>query len=169
MNPNSSIRPCVAPTAPRRADCAWAFSIVELLVVMAMISILSAIAIPRFGGTVANYRVNAAARKIIADLAIARSQAMVSSAPQSVSFTPSSDSYQLDGLASADTRTGGYVVDLSREPYRVDLVWADFGGTVKVTFDMYGVPDSKGTIVVQSGSSQRTVSLDNLTGKASSP
>ena len=69
-----------------------------------------------------------------------------------------------------------YRVDLDEVPYPVTLLTADFVNVIstkdKIKFDMHGTPTSdglalvSGTIVVQSGSEQKTVTVDPITGKA---
>jgi hypothetical protein len=46
-------------------------------------------------------------------------------------------------------------------------VAASFGGSEKVSFDGYGVPDNGGVIAVSCGTAMRTVNLDLETGLAS--
>ena len=62
-----------------------------------------------------------------------------------------------------------YTVRLNASPYAVSLASADFGGDERVVFNAYGLPDTGGTITVQSGNSQHTVTLDPDSGKASVP
>ena len=148
------------------------FSLVELTIVLAVVSILSAIAIPRYGSLIINYRIDAAANRIISDLSIAQSQARCKSAPQPVVFTAATNSYQLSGLVSQDSTSRQYIIKLTDDPYQVDLVSAAFGSAFSsstITFDIYGRPDNGGTITLRCGTRTTTVTVDAATGKASSP
>lgn len=60
-----------------------------------------------------------------------------------------------------------YQVAVATEPYSATVVSADFGGDTEVIFDGYGVPDSDGTIVIQVGSYQRTLTVNAQTGRVS--
>ena len=60
-----------------------------------------------------------------------------------------------------------YKVSLTEEPYGVTALSAGFSGGHAVVFDMHGVPDSGGSIVIQVGNQIRTISVDPDTGEAS--
>ena len=93
---------------------------------------------------------------------------MSTSSRQTVSFTVASDRYSLDGVPDLNHASQAYEIDLSGSPYNVSIVSAEFDNAADadVQFNGYGVPDSSGTIVVESGSFQRTIVLDRETGKA---
>jgi prepilin-type N-terminal cleavage/methylation domain-containing protein len=143
-----------------------AFTLLELVFVLAIAAILASIAIPRFGGATARQRADAAARRAASDLALARKLARQSSASQTVVFDIGGDSYQLVGVPHPDRPTKEYIVRLAEEPYRAAILSADFSGQKQVVFDGYGVPDSDGTVVIQVGSEQRVITLDVDTGEA---
>ena len=143
-----------------------AFSLLELVLVVAIIAVLSAIALPRYARAVTRYRVQLAGNRIANDLGVARERARSLGASQSVSFDPAGDTYQIPGLESMDGSGGTYTVNLSDKPYKATLVSANFGGSTTVTFDGYGVPDNGGTIVVQIGSVAKTIVLDSSLAKA---
>ena len=60
-------------------------------------------------------------------------------------------------------------VDLKADPYAATIVSASFGGQPTLTFDMYGGVSSGGSVVVQAGGTQKTITVDANTGKASAP
>jgi prepilin-type N-terminal cleavage/methylation domain-containing protein len=143
-----------------------AFTLIELVLVMAIITILSAIAVPRYVGAQQRYRADAAAQRIVADLAMARSRANTTSTSQTVIFTVASSQYQMPGVADLKNEGTNYTVSLGAAPYQATLVSVDFGGTSQVTFDGYGVPNCGGTVVIQAGDVERTIVLDTSSGKA---
>jgi len=140
------------------------FSLIELQVVMAMIGIWAGIAIPRVANSIAHHRVDAAARRIAADLELARQYAIHSSTIQTVTF--SGDGYVLSGMRDLNRSTSSYKVDLSAAPYRAQILIADFAGDSEVGFDVYGNADSGGTVIVQVAGWQHTVTFDPESGKA---
>jgi prepilin-type N-terminal cleavage/methylation domain-containing protein len=175
---NSSRRPVAlrslvaagaAPSIEQRFRPRQGISLTELVVVLAIIGILSAIAVPRYAASLINYRLDAAARRIAADLALARSQAMTTSRSQPVAFNVAAGTYQMAGVLTLDRRGTDYSVALGSDPYFVKLLSANFGGNPTVTFDAYGGADSSGTVVLEAGGTQKTVSLDRYTGKATVP
>ncbi len=147
---------------------ARAFSLVELLAVVAIIAILSAMAIPRFGNSIALRSVEGAARRIAADLELARQHAMTASTTQEVRFLEGGEPvYQLVGLPHPDHPDERYVVSLPDDLNKAEPVSAKFGDDTVVVFDMYGVPDSGGTVVIHVGDHYRTITLDADTGQTS--
>lgn len=143
------------------------FTLVELVVVVMILAILAAVAIPRIGGTLAQRRLEAAVHRVVSDLDLARRRAKQASREQVVTFTPAAHQYSLDGVSSLDHPTQGYVVQLGEPPYEVRLISADLGGDQVLTINGYGVPDSGGTIVLAWGRCQATITVEPDSGEAS--
>jgi prepilin-type N-terminal cleavage/methylation domain-containing protein len=149
------------PAKPR-----WGFSLLELVLVMVIIAVIAAIAVPRYSSAASRYRVETAARRVVADLALAQARAKALSSSQTVAFAVGTSQYQIVGMTDPDHGSSTYTVRLGDDPYRVMLQSVDFGGRSQVTFDAYGTADSNGAVVVRAGATQRTVVLDVNTGKA---
>ena len=143
-----------------------AFTLLELILVLAIITVLAAIAVPRYTAAQQNFRADAAARRLVADLGLARSRARSQSNSQTVVFNLASSQYQMPGVADLKDPAKTYTVLLGAAPYQARLVSVDFGGTSQVTFDGYGMPNCGGTVVISAGGVQRTVVLDANSGKA---
>jgi prepilin-type N-terminal cleavage/methylation domain-containing protein len=139
-----------------------AFSLFELVIVLVLVAIVSAIAVPRYSSSLDNYRASFAARKIAADLAMAQTAARAASASRTLSFT-SAASYQVSGVSALNGATGTYAVDLSSDQYKT-TVTVSFAGATQVTFDGYGHPDNAGSITVRSGGAVRGITLDAQSG-----
>lgn len=153
-----------------------AFTLLELVIVILIIGIITAVAQPRFASALSNYRVEAAANRLAADLGYASSMARVSSRPVIVRFYADGDGslhyYRFDGLADPhvpgrpsdpDQPSTWYTVWLNEEPY--DSQWVEMPAMIE--FDIYGLPDRDAQWVIRCGSRQRTVSCVRSTGKAS--
>lgn len=161
----AALRPGVSARAG--LPCArGSFSLVELLLVMAMVAIIAAIAAPRYAMSAARYRADMAARRISADLAWARGRARTYSAARSVVFDVDDDEYAIPGIPDPDRPYQDYKVSLAEEPYRADIVSADFGGSDTVVFNGFGLPDNGGSVVIEVKGVRRTISLDQGTGEA---
>src|SRR3954468_24220391 len=105
---DSNLRLPAAPS-PRRA---LAFSLFELLFVIAIIAIVAAMAMPRYGRSVARYRAECAAKRVAADLALARSTAKAVSAERIVTFNTVAGSYTLGAVRHLDHSSAPYTVTL---------------------------------------------------------
>jgi type IV fimbrial biogenesis protein FimT len=143
------------------------FSLIELVLVMTIIYILAAIAVPKYAGALARYRADAAARRVVTDLDFARQRARASSASITVRMRAQNDIVKVfDVRDPDDANNDNTITRLSNSPYLADVTAVDFGGDNLIVFDGYGAPDSGGTAVVTVGSVSRTIVLDADSGKA---
>jgi len=143
-----------------------AFSLVELVLVLAIMVIVTAMAVPRYSNSVARYRADSAARRIASDLELVQSRAYSRNAMQSAIFSVSSNSYQISGISDLNHPGQPYIVRLADPPYFATLKSANFGGSSTISFDTYGQPANVGTIVVSVGIEQRTIIVDLSSGRA---
>src|SRR5436305_14998357 len=67
-------------------SCRTGFTLIELLLVIALIAVAAAVAMPRYGRAVCHYQADAAARRIVADLAAAQARAKLNSTTVTVNF-----------------------------------------------------------------------------------
>ena len=141
------------------------FSLIELTFVMAIIGVLAAIAMPRYGRAIASYRVHAAAQRIAADVRYAQTLARATSSAQSIQFLVEKSRYTVTTARDLEQSGGFYTVDVAAEPYSAALTSVDFGGATVLTFDGFGTPSSAGRIVVESGDTRCTITVDAASGK----
>ena len=143
--------------------CLWAgFSLVELVVVMMLIAVAAAIAMPRYARSIQHYRVDAAARQVAHQLDFAQRQARATGKSVTVTFDTTGHSVQLldsDSLLTNDTQ-------LDEPPFQAALtaVVVANGGTL--SFDGYGQANTTVTLTLAVGDLIRTVTLDTTTNKA---
>jgi prepilin-type N-terminal cleavage/methylation domain-containing protein len=142
------------------------YTLIELALVAALVAVFAAIALPRVAGNLRNQRLNAAARRIASDLALAAARARAGSATRTVTFDLTAGAYSIPQETPLDKASGIYSVTLSGDPYRVALTDVNFNNTTTATFDGYGKPASGGYVKVTADGVTRTVTLDADSGKA---
>jgi prepilin-type N-terminal cleavage/methylation domain-containing protein len=142
------------------------FSLMELVLVLAIIAVISAIVMPRYTSSLARYRADLAARRIASDLSLAQSRARALSTSQTVTFAPSSGAYKINSMPDPDRPAQVFVIDLTTDPYRATLDSATFGTGSSVTFNGFGMPDNSGTVMLHVGAVKKTVSVDADSGVA---
>jgi prepilin-type N-terminal cleavage/methylation domain-containing protein len=141
------------------------FTLLELVLVLGILTVLGAVAAPRFASAGARYRVDLAARRIAADLHLAQRAARSTGSATVLTFDTVNHRYQITGIDALDG-SGSYQVDLAASPYQSTLSSAVFGSGSVLTFDGWGVPDVNGVLTLVAGAETRTVSLDHPSGRA---
>jgi prepilin-type N-terminal cleavage/methylation domain-containing protein len=142
------------------------FSLLELVLVLGIIAIFAAIAVPRYGAATSRYRADLAARRIVQDLALAQATAKAKGAAQTVRIRQGADQVVLYDTAALDPHMSTYRTYFSDSPYKADITSSVFNGDNYIIYDGWGLPDSGGTAVLEVGSETRTITIDPNTGKA---
>ena len=136
------------------------FTLIELAMVLVIMAVMCAMAVPRWARSMAHWQADAAARRLCADLCWAQSRARTTSSHQTVSITAAAATYQLVGVPDPDQAANVYTVNLAGSPYFCSIVSAgaaDANGNI--VFDGFGSPLTSGTIVIQCGDFQRTIQI----------
>jgi prepilin-type N-terminal cleavage/methylation domain-containing protein len=151
------------------------FSLIEIMMVLAIMAVLGAIAAPRVSGSLTKQRAAAAAKRVASDLEFARASAMAGSTSRKVVFSPARGVYVVPDVASPlDRSPAPYRVRVGDSPYQAGIAAVSFGDdsstklvsvfdndTIsQVVFDGFGVPDTTGWITVRCGAHLYKVTLD---------
>ena len=145
-----------APSGSRRMR---AFTLIELVVVIVLIGIVSAVAIPRFAASAVRYRVDSATHLFLADFGFVSNRAESKSQTRSITFKGLQDSYILVGERDPANPLIDRAIDLSRSPYEVNMLGASFGGDTQLDISGYGLPLESGQVTFAAGLLARRVSI----------
>jgi prepilin-type N-terminal cleavage/methylation domain-containing protein len=135
------------------------FTLIELMVVIGIVGILSAIAIPNYIQWMPKHRVGNAARTVMSTLEFARINAVKTNADVAVIFDWANERLTVE--------SGGTTLRTRQMPNDVDL--QDSGLGTAVTFDGHGFSDESGQVVVvntKDATLRRSINL-TLGGNAS--
>ena len=149
------------------------FTLVDLTLTLLILGIVTATAAPKLSTTVLRYQVDAAARRVEADINYVQSHARYTSAPCSITFVASPPSYTTTGVAQINNSGQAYAVNLNTIGYSVALS-ASLNGGATLAYTASGVPQAgsplvaltSGTITITRGTHTKTVTIDPVTGKA---
>lgn len=159
------------------ASCAErrGFSLVELVLVVAIIGIVSAIAVPRFAGATQHRKLSAAAQRLAADVSLAQTRANVTSTPVTITFAVGTGKYTMAGVPDLNTGVMPYTADLSSQPFYAVIESTAIGGafkssgTTQLTFNGYGLPTAGAVLTVAVATRTATVTVDAGTGRVTTP
>lgn len=124
------------------------FSLVELIVVIAIMGIMSALIIPKMGSSSSEAKVKAAAREVVTNSRYARDQAITHGKDYTITFNKDASSYTIVG--TPDTIT----VDL---PEGVKIT----SNSLAVTYKSIGTTGNPGNVVITSGSSSKKIEFSS--------
>ena len=112
------------------------FTFTELMVTIAVVAILSSLAIPNFIAWLPNYRLQSGAEEVQSTLQIARITAIKENATVKVEFNTANETYRafFPEKPPEPERT----IRTGRMPAGVDIFSTDFGGGAFVEFDNQG-------------------------------
>lgn len=154
-----------------RAIATTGFTLIELILVVAILAIFTAVALPRFGNSAQRFRVDISARKIAADIAWCKQAARTTGQPAIITFSTTNNTYTLSGGVSTTGNVApDLTVDFKKSPYTATLSAVSLTllntatATQSITFDANGIPSATGTITLSTATSGRVITISSPGG-----
>ncbi|MBY0313306.1 MAG: prepilin-type N-terminal cleavage/methylation domain-containing protein [Phycisphaerales bacterium] len=153
------------PAWRTRAFVSSGFTLVELVVVLAIIALGSSIALFRFSSSATRYRLELAAARLKQDLELIQMRAMSSGAARTIRFDRPGSTYVLVGEPGLKARSADYTIALAEEPYRVTMSSVVVGdGRSVLVFDGWGQPTEDLSVTLNAGELRRVITVDRSGG-----
>lgn len=146
-----------------------AFTLPEICAVIAIMGVAAAIAAPRFGGSLDRKRAESAAQRVIFELAAAQQHARQTGESVLIEFDTDTHCVLIPAMKDPQRPSQPYAISLSAEPHHARITAANVKGAKLLTFNGYGDPDGGGTVTIAVGSEERTIEINEHSGRAYIP
>lgn len=158
---------------PQSGTARTGFSLIDLTLTCLILGIIAAVSAPRFANAVRHYQLDAAARRIEADINYVQATARMSNRACSLTFAANAPTYTTTNVPHLDRSGRDYAVDLSDLGYVVTCQ-SNINGGRSVTYSPSGIAQAgsplvgltSGVITITAGGNTRTVTIDPVTGRA---
>jgi prepilin-type N-terminal cleavage/methylation domain-containing protein len=151
----------------------FGFTMVEVMIVLIILGIVSAMAIPSIRSNLDEIKLDGAAREIVSAIQYCQSIAIKEGKTYQLHFTVTQEKFKCQDLATTtpvlhpiDKKP--YLFNFQQEGYfqGVDIVSASFnpGNKSQIDFSSLGEPNRFGSIVLDYGGLQKTITLSGLMG-----
>lgn len=148
-------------SAPTRA-----YTLIELVAVLAIVAVMVTIAAPRFSNSTQHYRAALAAKEIASVIHQVRTASKAGRRPATIEFDTSSSVITVTGVPDPLTQSDPYTIDLTSDPYRCTFTKVDIASSDTLSIDGWGVLSDDGIIEITAGSVTRQVTVSAVTGNA---
>jgi prepilin-type N-terminal cleavage/methylation domain-containing protein len=138
------------------------FSLIELMLVLSIIGIVSAIALPKFAGADTGRRIAAAKRTLIADVEFAKLRARATNKTHVIKFYPSENKYIIVAGTNINRESVVLTRDFDDNPYTIGIVSTDLGADNYTIVTPFGDLSPGFVVNLTNNEVQIAVSLDGI-------
>jgi type II secretion system protein H len=132
------------------------FTLVELIIVLALLAIVAAIASPSFQRMAINAGLRSAAKDIMSDFANLKARAVAENTPFQITFDMANNNYTFPGLANPKS---------PRAFGNISITGVNFGGGSTINFQTRGTA-AAGTVTLKENGRNSTATITvNITGR----
>jgi len=132
-------------------------TLIELVIVVTIMGIMAAIAVPRFAGASARRNLEVATQRLLADLRHTQQYALATSSSHYVAFNTATETYTVDAPSPAGS-AASYSVRMLDPPMRTGVVSTTLASG-RAVFDGHGLIEVSGVVVISSGPYTRTITF----------
>ncbi|MBL0869969.1 MAG: prepilin-type N-terminal cleavage/methylation domain-containing protein [Phycisphaerales bacterium] len=150
---------CARPDNPLRR----AFTLLELCIVVAVMGVLAAVAVPRISQAADRYRAQSALARLDSDLQRAMATARAQGKTIVFALDAETSTYRFTGLSNPHTGESNTTINLGVQPFRTPVVGSVLPLSGSVSFLPTGLPDESFAVTIVSGTTIRTLSFDART------
>jgi prepilin-type N-terminal cleavage/methylation domain-containing protein len=139
------------------------FSLVELVIVVSIMAVIAAIAVPRFADASSGRRLQAAKSAILHDIERAKLRARATSTDHILQFYPDRETYI---ITEGDTVSADAIIlarNLSEDPLNIQIQATNLSGDNNATITPYGDLTPSVRIRITDGSNYINVDLPGIT------
>lgn len=141
---------------------ARAFSMIELVIVVAITGIIAAIAVPKFADAGSGRRVSATKKTLIADVEMAKLRARASSKPHVIKFYPDTNNYIIVEGTDIKRQAVIHSRDFNSEPYAVGISRTNLGVNQYAVINAFGDISPAFTVGIINDGFETLVTFDGV-------
>ena len=141
------------------------FSLIELIIVVAILGIMGTIAASTFQSYVNNSNLRTAARDMASDISNTRQKAMAEGLNYRISISTSSNNYVVIRVNSDGSTTNINTKSPTMFGAGLTILSANYGGNPIIYINSRGTISPSGTVVLQNNRNSQATITSNVTGR----
>jgi len=138
------------------------FSMIELVIVVTILGIITAIAVPKFADAATGRKLQAGKKQLLADIETAKLRARATSKQHTLKFYPSRDMYVIVEGNEIDKNAVVIARDFSEDPFNLNLKRTDLGGDEVMVITVFGDISPPGQVQLLHSKTTITVDIEGV-------